>query len=329
MWFRQSQYHLPVRLRIRQLGHVAATLALGVVGCGPAPVAAPKVPTVQIGTSGAGGSFRSLAQALAPELKARVATLNVEMVLSHGAIDNLQGVARGQFECGFTYADAAYEALVSGQIDGREMPMSDVRAIAVMQVTPLQLIARSKSGITRIEDLRDKRVGVRSSAGGLISKVVREAQATGTEAQPMTSLRAPVSDMMAAGELDAAFGTVMYSEGFAAAIAEGAYLVPITGPVVDRLRREQPFLRTVLIPPGIYGTSQQAVPTLGVESLLVCRRQLEDAPIRDLTRALLESLQVLAKSKQWNLVSMEEAPATSIPLHSGAALYYREVELQR
>ena len=307
----------------------AAILALGVVGCGPAPSAAPNVSTFRIGTSGAGGSFQSLAQALAPELKARLATMNVQMVLSHGAIDNLQGVAHGQFECGFTYADAAYEALVSGQIEGRQLPMSEVRAIAVMQVTPLQLIARSKSGISRIEDLRDKRIGVRSSAGGLISKVIREAQGTGKAPQQMTALRAPVSDMMAAGELDAVFGTVMYSEGFAAAIAEGAYLVPITGPVVDRLRREQPFLRTVLIPAGIYGTAQQAVPTLGVETVLVCRRQLEDAVVRDLTRALLESLRVLAKSKQWNLVPMDEAPASSIPLHTGAALYYREIELQR
>ena len=264
-------------------------------------------------------------------MKARLTALNVEMTLSRGAIDNLAAVARGDLECGFTYADVAYEALASGHVEGSEVSMTDVRALAVLQVTPVQLIAKAGSGIKRIEDLQGKRVatGPARPAGGLLSRVLLEAQAKGKDIQQVSATRAQVSEMMAAGELDAAFSVVIYSESFESAIADGAHLVPITGPVVDRLRKEQPFLRTILLPAGTYGASQAAVPTIGVDSLMVCRRQLGDAVIRDLTRALLESLQMLAKSKNWNLVPLDDAPATPIPLHPGAALYFREMELMR
>ena len=328
-----TQYHRLV-LRARLACYLTAIVAIGSSACASDPKAAPvvpTVPTVRIGTSGAGGGFQAFAQALEPEMKVRLTTVNVEMTLSRGAIDNLAAVARGDLDCGFTFADVAYEAFANGYAEGSRVPITDVRALAVLQVTPVQFIARAGSGIERIEDLQGRRVsiGPTRSPSGLLSRVLAEAQATGREIIQVPAQRAQVPEMMAARELDAAFAVVIYAEGFASAIANGAHLVPITGPVVDRLRKSQPFLRTVLLPAGTYGDRQAAVPTIGVDSLMVCRRQLGETLIRDLTRGLLESMQVLARSEKWHLVPLDDTPATSIPLHPGASLYYREMELMR
>ncbi len=66
-----------------------------------------------------------------------------------------------------------------------------------------------------------------------------------------------------------------------------------------------------------------------LESVLVCHRGIDDALGRRLTSALVDALQELARAGRWNLVPLQELPAAPIPLHPGAAVYYRESELLR
>jgi TRAP-type uncharacterized transport system substrate-binding protein len=62
----------------------------------------------------------------------------------------------------------------------------------------------------------------------------------------------------------------------------------------------------------------------------VCRRDLAETLVYDLTRLFFEALQPLAVSRRaLRLMDVEQAPAAPIPLHEGAARYYRERELRR
>ena len=67
-----------------------------------------------------------------------------------------------------------------------------------------------------------------------------------------------------------------------------------------------------------------------VDVLLLTRQDLDDELVRRLTSALFDVLPQLAASHDFlRLMDARRAPATPIPLHPGAALYYRERELSR
>jgi TRAP transporter TAXI family solute receptor len=104
----------------------------------------------------------------------------------------------------------------------------------------------------------------------------------------------------------------------------------VSGPTVQRLREEYPFLRPAVIPPGTYPGDLRPVQTLLVDVLLVCRADLDDRLARRLTGALFEVLPGLSSTNEFlRLIDLDRTPATPIPLHPGAALYYREKELGR
>ena len=70
--------------------------------------------------------------------------------------------------------------------------------------------------------------------------------------------------------------------------------------------------------------------TIGVDTVLVCRVDLAESLAYDVTRAMFEALPRNAAPVPWTtLLDLERAAATPIPLHQGAARYYRERELLR
>jgi TRAP transporter TAXI family solute receptor len=114
------------------------------------------------------------------------------------------------------------------------------------------------------------------------------------------------------------------------ALRAGARLLPITGPSVERLHREYPFFQAAVIPPNSYPGVTGAIHTIGVDSLLVCRRDLDEALVYELTKGFFEALPELSASiEALRLMDLHQSPATPIPLHAGAARYYRERELER
>jgi len=68
--------------------------------------------------------------------------------------------------------------------------------------------------------------------------------------------------------------------------------------------------------------------TIGVDSLLICRKDLDESIVYDLTKHFFEALPALSSSLDaLRFMDLDESPATPIPLHDGAARYYREREL--
>jgi hypothetical protein len=89
------------------------------------------------------------------------------------------------------------------------------------------------------------------------------------------------------------------------------------------MRTRYPYLKRTLIPQGTYPNLPEPVRTLGVDTLLVCRADLEDATVYSLLDAYFATRPATTPP------NLERAPATPIPLHPGAARYYRQRELSR
>jgi TRAP transporter TAXI family solute receptor len=255
--------------------------------------------------------------------------LDVRVQDTAGSVANVEALQRGDADVGLSYADVAYMAYV-GRLDGREEAFAELRGIAVLELSPVHLVVRAGSAIAHAADLRGQRVAVGPAGSGsaLTAQIVLRAlgiDATAVLVEPLKYNEAAAR--LAAGTIDALFVTGSDPVDSVRASAQaGARILPLSGPAIERLRHDYPFFRPTIIHGGTYPGHSAPIRTIGVDNLLLCRRGLDEATVHDLTRqffAQLPSMPILGG------MDLEQAPATPIPLHDGAARYYRERELAR
>jgi TRAP transporter TAXI family solute receptor len=228
----------------------------------------------------------------------------------------------------FTFADMAYLAY-GGQLPGHPDSVDQLRGIAVLQPNPVLLLIRPGSDIHNFSELRGHRVGIGlpGSSADLTAGFVLNALNLDVERVrigPLDGALTALTDR----RIDAAFIMASYSPLVPAAIRAGVRVLSMSGPTIDRLRLGHQFYRRVVVPPGIFGSSE--IHTIGIDRLLVCRASLDENLVYELTKAFLDVLPKLAAAEvTLRDVNVEDAPATPIPLHQGAARYYREKEWAR
>ena len=105
-------------------------------------------------------------------------------------------------------------------------------------------------------------------------------------------------------------------------------VLPIDRRALGAIQERHHFLKTTTIPAGTYPRQTADVQTVGMDVLLLCRRDLPDGLVYDLTRALFDAVPTLVKAHEAaSAIDVERGPTASIPLHPGAARYYREREI--
>jgi TRAP transporter TAXI family solute receptor len=231
-------------------------------------------------------------------------------------------VQQGDVDVTILFADTAYLAFV-GQLGGE--PHDRLRGIATLNPNPMYLVVRRGSSIRSLEDLRGRSVGVgrQGASTALTATTVLD-----TFDLDVRVSHAAVNEALAelsAGRLDALFvGGVSAADQVRAALAAGAEVVPFAPDTIARLQRQHPFLRGMVIPRDLAGGTPGL--TIGLDGLLVCRSGLDADLVYGVTKAFFQALPELSAFDTPPLRQMnpEDASATPIPLHEGAARYYRE-----
>jgi len=309
---------------------IAFAVVLTAVNCRPTDSSPPAraVTRARLVTGPTGGGSFPLGQEIADALNAGLKDVEVETVVSAGAVSNVRAIQDGKAELALTFADVAYLSF-SGQLTPTDLPFDHVRGIAVLQVTPVALVVRPGLHVRGPQDLRGLRVGVGPEGSGTEVTASLILQAYGLRPNDVVTETIGFQEgttKLLTGDLDAMFdNAIIRSEALQRAAQGGARFVPIEGPAADRLRRDYPFLRVTVIAPELYGT---AVRTIGVDGLLICRSDLDEPLVYELTKQLFASLKSLGQGALRSM-DVKQAPATPVPLHAGAARYYRERELSR
>jgi TRAP transporter TAXI family solute receptor len=301
-------------------------IVLFVAGCREA---APKQPTVRAVrmVTVLGRMTGPLAEALTKVLPDHF-PVRLEVQKTETTRDYLRLLVQGQAELAMVQTDLSYVAYTQGLPD-LPGPQQRLRGIAVLYRSPLHLIARRGAGIQSLSDLRGKRVfvGMDGNTIELTTKMILEG--VGVSVVETRVPESSITDALSRGELDAAFlrGNDPSPSVHRAMKAPGVFLVPIRRSEVEQIRAHHPFLRPTSIPAGMYGNEGE-IETVGTDMLLACRNDLPDELVYWVTRTLFESLPDLAAS--YNLlrqIDLQQISASPIPLHPGAARFYREREL--
>jgi len=238
----------------------------------------------------------------------------------------LEALENGSVDVASAVADVTYAAFY-GRLPGHSAPLQKIRGIALMNRAVVHLVIGPK--VDPRNGLRGMRIVLGDPVGGNSPLGERLVNSTGVSSSAIHGEFAPydvAADKLIAGDVDALIATVQPPHAsITRALAGGARLLEVNGPEVDRLRVYYPLLRRTLLPRGTYPGQDVPLHTVGVDLLLVCRADLDTQLVYELTRALLEDIPKRVRRE----VDPHRAPATVIPLHPGAARYYREREMQR
>jgi len=286
--------------------------------------------TLRLLTGPAGGGFLPLGQRISAALQKLPQGPRIDAISSEGAITNVLAIQRGETDLGFTFADVAYMSY-SGQLD--TPALDQLRGIALLQLTPITLVARADVPLRSLADLRGRVVGVGPPGSGTALTAALILHAFGLDVPAVRTETLGFEEAgsrLISGRLDAMFdNAINQSDSIARAIAAGARLVPIEGPAIDALRRDYPFFKITSIPASLYPNVGKPTHTIGVDGLLIGRKSLDDSVVYQFTEHLFRVLPQVLGDESRRFINLEQASATPIPLHNGAARYYRERELLR
>jgi TRAP transporter TAXI family solute receptor len=303
--------------------------------------------------SAAGAACRPTAERHAPERlkvlaraeipKGLVAYYNETIPGIHSTLEIIPGSAfvvnalkHGTAELGYVQADVVYTAYRSGLGDD-PTPYTNLRAIAVIQRANVVAVVRRDSRYRSIADLRGARIGIdpEGSYGAVYAQALLKAKGLDEAGVVLKHL---FPEQMAAGIKEQALDAAIFV-GSIGAGAMNTSLVDLNRTVairvlevnretINALRAHYPFIMPTTVPAGDIPGEPNEIHTFGVENVLICRRDLSEDLVYRLTAGLFEEAERNAqRTSNGRRINLEQAPATPIPLHAGAARYYREREV--
>jgi TRAP transporter TAXI family solute receptor len=239
-------------------------------------------------------------------------------------VQNVQGLVAGNYDIAFSLGDTAADA-VKGEHSFKSP--QDVVALTRLYPNYTQVAVRASAGITKIADLKGKRVSTGSPNSGTEVIARRLLEAAGLDAaRDVTAQRLglPESvDAMKSGSIDA----LVWSGGLptggitdlTTSLGKDVKLIPIT----DLLPALQKTYGTIYaegaIPAATYKQPGD-VATIIVPNVLLVRKNMSDELAEKLTKVIYENkdalVQVNAAAKG---ITVENAAKTDpVPLHPGA-----------
>ena len=277
------------------------------------------------------GTFGPFSEALAKGYSELAPELRIEFVDTPGSVRNLEALETGAVDLGLAQSGIAYMAY-NGRLPESDRPLRNIRGMAVLNSSTVHLLVGPGLRANSIDELSGLRVGVGILGTG--NAVTSELLLSPYAARAPRTIGVVVghtADALLTRRVDAAFtiSGIPHDE-VGRATRGGARLVHVNGPAIDRLRTAYPFFRSAVIPAGTYANQPKAVETLSIDVVLLTRKNLDAGLVRRLTAGLFEMLPRLSSELDFlHDMDPERAPATPVPLHPGATLYYRERELRR
>ncbi|MCX7827792.1 MAG: TAXI family TRAP transporter solute-binding subunit [Thermanaerothrix sp.] len=288
---------------------------------------------LSIATGGTSGTYYPIGGAIAQAVNKGAPDLQVTAETGNASVANLNLIGAHDIEIAFAQNDATYWAY-----NGKMMfktPIKNVRVIAALYPEHVHLITLKNSNVKGVLDLKGKRVSVGAPGSGVEADVRAIFQTVGLK---YSDMKTDFLDFGATtqrfkdNQIDAGFVVAGYpvSSIMDLATTKDITLVNFDNATMAKLTKEFPYFVKSTIPANTYKGVTQATQTPAVMALLVVDEKVPEDVVYKFTKALWENIDIVhkahAKGKEINLKSALDG--VTVPLHPGAAKYYKEKGLK-
>ena len=301
------------------------------------PLAA-QAQNLSIATGGTGGVYYPLGGGMAAVLSKYVPGMQATAEVTGGSVANLQLIGTGKPYLAMTMVDAGLDAL-KGQdkFTGKPVP---VRTLMVMYPNRMHVVTIDGTGITRMADLKGKRVSTGSGGSATEVMAFRVIEAAGLDKdKDMKRERLGVAESANAlkdrkidaffwvgGLPTAAVSDLAFSPGVKIKLVDHENLVSAMNKKYGNLYVEDRIPKETY--KGMDADNRQAT----VMNLLVAHQDMDDKTAYAIVKAVFEHrdelIRVHKEAENLKLENQKSAAAGGIPWHPGAVKYYDEKGLK-
>jgi hypothetical protein len=315
-------------MKIRYLVATAALVALGAVGA-----VAQQGKQLSIATGGTGGVYYPLAGGFAPIIAKKIPGYTATAEVTGGSVANIQLLATGKADLAFAQVDASWDA-IQGQ-DKFASGKVPIRALAVMYANHMQVVTVEGTGITKVEDMKGKRVSTGSPGSATEVYAFRIIEAAGLDKdKDMKRERLGVAESVNAlkdKKIDAFFfvaGLPTSSITDLAATPNTKIKVLDISHFTPKMNAKYgPLYAEAVIPMSTYKGMDVDAKNNTVWNIMIVHEKFDEKLAYELTKAMLESTEDLGKVHKEALnikVENQKTNKAGIPWHPGALKYFAE-----
>jgi len=311
---------------MRSMIRFAGALLLALAGVAQAQ-------NISIATGGTGGVYYPLGGGMAAVLSKYVAGMQATAEVTGGSVANMQLIGTGKAYIALTQADAAIDA-VKGQdkFAGKPIP---VRTLMVLYPNRMHVVSVEGTGITKMADMKGKRVSTGSGGSATEVFAFRVIEAAGLDKdKDMTRERLGVAESVNAlkdrkidaffwvgGLPTAAVTDLANSPGVKIRMIDIASLVPAMSKKHGNI-----YIQDV-IPKATYKGMEADNPQATVTNLLAVHQNMDDKTAYSIIKAMFDHRDELVRvHKEAENIKLEnqKTEASSIPWHPAAIKYFAE-----
>lgn len=314
---------------------VAAALAAALAAAHAPSAQAQQQRFITIGTGGVTGVYYPAGGAICRIVNRDRAKhgLRCSVESTGGSVFNVNALRSGEIEFGVSQSDVQYYAIKGQQQFAKDGAFADLRAVFALHPEPFTVVARKEAGVTKFEDFKGKRFNVGNPGSGTRASMEQLLNAMGWKLSDFALAAELRADEHGQALCDGKIDGFFYGVGHPSANIQdptticGARLVPLTGPAVDKLVKENPFYAYATIPGGLYPNNPQETRTFGVQATLVSSAKVPADVVYQVVKAVFDHLDEFKKLHPALAVLKPEdmiKNGLSAPLHDGAVRYYKE-----
>jgi TRAP transporter TAXI family solute receptor len=301
----------------------------------PPPVLAQKAKRVAIGTGATTGIYYVIGQSICSLVNRGTKQHGIRCIApsTGGSIANINAIRSGEIQLGVAQSDWQYHAYRGDSTFKDQGPFTELRAVFSVHAEPFTIVVRKNANIRSFNDLKGKRVNVGNPGSGQRATLEAVMRVKGWK---MSDFK--LTSEFKAGEQSAALcenkvDAIVYMVGQPnGSIQEttascDAVIVPVIGPEIERLLRDDAYYEKVTIPAKMYKGNNSDVETFGVAATVVASAKTDPELVYQVVKALFENFDSFKKAHP---AFAHLDPRTMItrnlsaPLHEGAVKYYKE-----
>ncbi len=284
---------------------------------------------INILTGGTSGVYYPLGVALGKIYGEKIPGARTQVQSTKASVENLNLLQSGRGEIALALGDSVKSAWEADEEVGFPKKLDKLRGVAAVYPNVIQIVASQSSGVKTIGDLKGKSLSVGAPKSGTEVNARRIFEAMGLSYKDLSKTEylpfGESVELIKNRQLDATLQSAGLGVSSIRDLASSLPVTMVAVPADVAAKLGAPFVATT-IPANTYTGQTADVPTLAVVNFLVTHSGVSDETVYQMTKQLFENLDTMvAAHNAAKAIALNKATeGMPIPLHPGAARYYKE-----
>lgn len=278
-----------------------------------------------------GGSWIPLGGALKGMWEKSIPGLQIQQTPGAG-IANVRGVDEGKAQIGFANSSTTVDGL-----EGREpykKKVTNVCQLANLYPQYFQVVAPVDANINSFADLKGKVLVTqpKGNSAEILTETVLHLNGMNYDSLAKVNFQAAYTDAVSLMKDGHAQVFTLGTTAPASAVmdlasARDVRLVPVDDKTMAGLKKMNPGYNRLIIKAGTYPKQDRDVPVIGYSTHIVVRCDMPEAVVYNMTKVMANNIDDMAAVVKaiHGVTPKDMAIDIGVPLHKGAARYYKEV----